>query len=454
MLWLAAGLFGAHRWYVGRWFTALIYFLMLMTVMTGGFVLELMALLGVFALIDAAFIPYMVRKRNAVLETQFKERPERFIEPEGDESVAPWARHEPDNIGYILTTPLRVAAFILLPALAASLAVFLGVYELVVIPIAILLATGLIGSLDKIVTRHPTLGEIPGLDTALDRVGELRQYYWDNEPKVLQSFLHIFRKNPPYWKIILFVLFVIAIETVVSYDSIYPPYLGPSDALEDFIVLGIVVSIGVLIILVPLTTLSFRYSLSGKRHRLQALTVAALLVSMFFLFLASLHEKEDDTPSVMSGIYLESRMESPEFRENLKQKLSAFLHYYTRFETDDYTAQLRESLAGIAQGDEIEAFEIINGSTFLGVGYKAEGGPCSLHAGGSSVEGSEKSTQANQAGKESSYRMLSIADSNGRVYHVFNDQIPKTVRDEFSGIQPDSCHKLIDDHFSLVQSAP
>lgn len=453
LLWLTAGFFGAHRWYLGRWATALTYFVMLMLVMTGGLVLELVALLGIALLIDAALIPKMVRKRNEELAVEFEEHPERFVVLEHDDTLAPWAQNPRTGIAYKLSTPIRIFAFVALPASAATLAVQFQTYELVVFPMVILLATGLVGSLDQIAARYPALAEIPGLDAALGRVKELRLYYWENEPRVWQSFMGVFKKNLPYWKIILVVLFAVAIETVVSYASNYPPYLDPSNAVEAFFVLGITASIGVLINLVPLTVLSFRYSLSGKRNRLRVLTVAALMASAVGFVTAHQLEKDDDVPSLMSGIRLEMRMTKPDFREDLKKKISAFLTYYTHFESDNYTKQLRESLAGIAKNDEIDAFEFLYGEYFLGVAYKAEGGPCSLYVENSSANVTDN---VNQSGKWVSYYMLSLADSNGVVYHDFNEEIPEVIRQEFQesveyGL-PTACHKLIDNSFDETQT--
>lgn len=472
LLWITAGFFGAHRWYVGKWATAVAYFGVLMLVLAGGLVFELFLVLCLALVVDAFLIPGLVRKRNEALAEEFREHPERFVAADL-EDVAPWARgRSRSGIAYRLGTPVRVLAFVLLPAVAGTMAVWLGTYELVIFPIVILLATGLVSSLDRIVVRYPTLSEIPGLDSALERVQEMRRYYWEHEPGVLRTFAGLFGKAfgayRPYWKLVGAMILAVAVETVLTYRDNYPPYLGIADAVLEFLVLAAFVALTALVVLVPLTTLSFRYSLSGKRRRLRVLTVCGLAICGSVFLASYLFERSDGQPTVSSASLLESRMANPEFRKNLKTKLEAFLKYYATSETQslsrsDLTKQLRESIAAVAVNDESEAFEFLSGKTFYAVAYKHGSGPCvpgskgsdADIADGANADAADEGADADvadgarqAAGIASPFYFLSVVDrAGGNVYHRFAD-LPADVQAELAGTvgpgSPDGCRTLID----------
>jgi TM2 domain-containing membrane protein YozV len=378
---LSAGLFGSHRMYLGRWLSALAYVAVLMLAIITLEELLVYALLAALV-VDLFLVPHMTKTRNVQLESEFAAHPERFEIAQQDH-IAPWARVQRSSFLHILGTPVRIFLFLGLPALFTAVMVWTDNHEFVVFPVIILLASGLVSSLDQITKRHPALLDIPGVESALQRVHEMRTYYWDHEPKFLVHLWGMIARArteyAPYWKIAGLVALAIMIDAVFSYEDTYLPYLHMEHAVGVLFGNIFLSFIAVMFFLTPLSALSFHYSLAGQHKRLRVLTVMALVVIGLTFYGSIWSERHDDEPSMLSQMRLELRMEEEDFLLSLYDNIGMFLLYYppdtldleeapveqvcgTTVEEEPCppTQWLRELMKGIAPNDEVDAFEVFD----------------------------------------------------------------------------------------------
>jgi hypothetical protein len=299
--------------------------------------------------------------------------------------IAPWARQRKrgrQRFSDIISAPLRVLTFVFAPASAAFGAVFTQLPELVVFPVFVLLATGFISSLPALVERYTVLGNIPGIDFAISQYDRLRAYYFEHEPTIFASVLGVlaraFTEYRPYWNFVGLMSVVLVIDIAVSYGDTYPPYLSVGDAAYVLAMQIFFVCLITMSVLVPLTAVSFRYNLSGKRGRLRVMSLIALAMIGLAVWIGMETEQDDNEPSLLSQERIQLRMEKPDFREDLRETMEMFLVYNTFLE--DTSAELTEKfqnlLRGIAPGDEAEAFavtkydDVFSEGSWLGVRYK------------------------------------------------------------------------------------
>lgn len=243
------------------------------------------------------------------------------------------------------------------------------------IPIVVLVAIGLVGTLDQMLEHQPALLEIPGVGPALERVAEMRAHYWENEPKISSSAWGLFRHwkdYKPYWTLALVVAATVVIEGLISYDA-NTRFIEPTGSLWIVVVAAIIAAIVVLVNLVPITALSFHYSLSGKRTRLRFMTVGAVVATIVGFYIPSFTIQEEGTkeyagkiPTLISKMRLDRRMKDPEFRNELIVKMDVFLWYYINENIDEkvMNEDFRNLLVGLAPNDESDAFEIMEFDDF------------------------------------------------------------------------------------------
>lgn len=305
--------------------------------------------------------------------------------------IAPWARQRKrgrKRFFDIISAPMRVLTFVSAPAAVAFAAVFTRLPELVVFPVFILLATGFIGSLPTLVERYTVLGNIPGIDFAMRQYDRLRAYYFEHEPTIFGSGLGVIvralTEYRPYWNFVGLLTAVLVIDIAVSYGDTYPPYLSVGDAAEVLAIQILFVCLITMSVLVPLTAVSFRYNLSGKRRRLRVLSVIALAVTALAVWGGIEAERHDGEPSLLSRDRIELRMEKPDFREALGDTMQMFLVYQTFLgntsaeatKSAELTSKFQKLLQGIAPDDEAEAFavtrydDVLSQKSWLGVRYK------------------------------------------------------------------------------------
>lgn len=390
--WWLTLLFGAHRFYVGKWLTALVYpvLVLLFIAFLAWFTPDQMLYFGLFyfalLLVDAYIIPRLVRQRNEWFAEDLRVHPDRYLIPDSDD-IAPWARGHLKKEGSTFGNATRAYFFFwFVPLLTGVVAAQLHSLELLIIPIVVLGAIGLIGTLDQILEHHPTVLEIPGVGPAIERVAAMRAHFWEYEPKISSAIWGLFRhwrKFRPYWTLALIVAATVIIESVISYNDNFD-HIETTDAAWIIGFTAVLAGAVVLANLVPITALSFHYSLSGKRTRLRFMTVGAFVATIMGYTLSSIEEDHQrgagTSPSYLSAIRLEKRLEDQGFREELMVKMDVFLWYYINENIDPKVMNddLRNLLAGTAPNDETKAFEIIENDEWAAMVYYHDTAKCNL----------------------------------------------------------------------------
>lgn len=391
--WWLSLFFGAHRFYVGKWLTALAYpvFILVFLTFADALTTEQFDYFGLtylgFLLLDACLIPRWVRQRNAWFEEDFRTHPSRYLIPDTDD-IAPWARGQSRKEKSGLRRGVfRVYFFFwLVPFFTGISAAELHSLEVLIIPIVVLAAIGLISTLDRMLVHQPVILEIPGVGPALERVADMRAYFWNNEPKVSRSIWGMFRhwkEFKPYWTLALVVAATVVIEGVISYVD-NTQYIGLMAAAKIVGSAALIAGFVVLANLVPITALSFHYSLSGKRTRLRFMTAGALVATVlgFYIqpYLFGDEKGSGKIPSYLSQVRLEERMKDADFRQELLLKMDVFLWYYINQNIDVKTMNedFRSLLKGLVPNDESDAFEIMEREDWAAVLYYHSGASCNL----------------------------------------------------------------------------
>ena len=396
--WLLTLFFGAHRFYVGKWLTGSFYAVlavMVLPALVGGWP-ELwryfVAFYALLLVVDAALIPGWVKRRNEWFAEDFKARPNHYVIP-ATSDIAPWARGRSKKgkrhlIRNYLVMSRNQWIFLGLPFATGFVAAQLHSLELFIIPIVVLAAIGLISTLDRILAHHPAALEIPGVGPAIERVAAMRSYFWENEPRIGGAVWGLFRHWKdfrPYWTLALVVTATVVIEGVIAWGD-NNEYIGLLDSALIIGVTALLAGVVVLVNLVPITAVSFHYSLSGRRTILRFMTVGAVIATVFGYTISSKIEEESfdpaagRIPSFVSSWRLEKRMENPDFRNDLTEKMDIFLWYFHDLDEDATTvnADFRNLLQGLLPNDETDALEFIDTGDWAVVVYHHPNGACHL----------------------------------------------------------------------------
>src|SRR5579864_6782803 len=181
LLWLFLGIFGAHRYYLGKWFTAFIY-----TISFG--------LYGIGWMLDGLLLPFTVKRvngrRQAAAMADLEERPrarrariedyeeavvleedrpralrrarvEQFEEEpvilEAEPVEAEWAA-KPSPL-WPVEFALRIVFFLVGPCFFTVAALMLELWQLLALMAAALAVIGFIGGADVLMRRYPGLGK-------------------------------------------------------------------------------------------------------------------------------------------------------------------------------------------------------------------------------------------------------------------------------------------------------
>lgn len=390
--WWLTLFFGAHRFYLGKWLTGLLYplyllvFIGVIDFLTLDQVIFTLLFYLALLLMDAFFIPRWVRQRNEWFQQDFKAHPNRYTISDSQD-IAPWARGQArkSNFGLIGSIILVYFFFWFVPFITGVWAAELQSLEVLIIPIVVIAAIGLIGTLDQMLKHQPAILEIPGAGPALERVAAMRAHFWQHEPKISRSIWGLFRhpkQYKPYWTLTLVVAATVVIEGFIAYEN-NTQFIELTEAAMIVGIAALMAGFIVLANLVPITTLSFHYSLSGKRTRLRFMTVGALVATIlgYNTSLTSLtsstplaeqgESAAGKIPSFLSRKRLENRMKNPVFRTALRSNMDVFLWYYLNEDIDQaqMNEEFRRLLIGIMPNDESDAFEIIERDEWAAVVY-------------------------------------------------------------------------------------
>jgi TM2 domain-containing membrane protein YozV len=420
-------LYGLHRFYVGKWRTGIL--IPIANVFTGFVAVAVVGeegadeVIGLFVYVwgailvaDGWFLRRWVAEFNQKQITEYELHPERFHIEDADH-IAPWARGraKKEKLGFFASR-IRLLRnyffFLFLPMFTGFAASQTHSVELLMIPIVVLVAIGLIGSLDKTLTRHPTVMEIPGVGQSLERVAAMRALYWNKEPSVFGAFKGLFfrglKEYKVYWVIASVVMATVIINGILSYEV-------NTDHIETLMAVQIVgwtafiSAIAVLINLIPITALSFHYSLSGKTTRLGFMTVVAISATILgYLGNEKRLDGSNLEPSMLSAARIHERMKDTEYKSLVKAKMTFFLGHYMDFPIRQHEAFIdedgnyvdeagkplddannpideatmgkvfRELVGGIAPDDEKEAFGVIVEDRWIAIVYHHNSGQCRI----------------------------------------------------------------------------
>lgn len=406
LLWVFLGVFGAHRFYLGKWFTGFIY-----AISFGCY--------GVGWMIDAVLLPFLVKgvnkKREAeglpeaiVLEEERPVRKARLQEyeeaidleeemprarrraraldyeeehavREGEPVAAEWAAKRSPL--WPLEFTLRLVFFLVAPCFFTVAALMLELWQLLALMAATLGIIGVIGGADVLVRRYPALGTIPFLSGIMRPLVETTQYYRRNRPFPFVYYLlypvtapiMLFFSPPARREFGAFAKMAGGLALVViapiglSYFSVYPPHLGPREALVNILFHAFIIFILIVLFFIPTVTTALTLNASNSKIQLRVLVfvglISALPMGIFYTFSIK-------APlSFAASQLLDMRLEKPSFQDELTVQTAMFFEWWRpRLKTqapmavtvnEDLTEKYQRSIGGIAVGREARAFKVV-----------------------------------------------------------------------------------------------
>lgn len=447
VLWMTLGIFGAHRFYLGRWFTGLIYGISLGCYFCG------------WAL-DLLLLPWLVRQTNERLRREDQaygaalregptapvaQREEALpgaaleVRPLADEEVIAtgppeWARERSTLRPAEYT--LQLAYFALAPCFFTVMALMLELWQLLAIMVAALVVVGLIGGVDALLRRHPTLRKVPGLDKVLGPLQRTTEFYRQNKPGhfiyyllypisgplTALSSLPARRELKTFARITGGLTLVVLAPIGLSYFSVYPPHLGVTEALTTLFFYAIMVPLLVSMFLVPTVTTALTFHATHCRVRLRVLVILGLVSALpmgiaYFAVSGAL--------SFTSAQLLDMRLDKASFQDELTEATTMIFHHWQqRFQGQgpgvvemdkELTAQFQRHVGGRLPGNEAKAFRVLAWS-MPGKGYSQRWLALAVQ------DGPTASTP---------HRLLLVAGPDGQMYSRWAD-LPPNVQARFT----------------------
>lgn len=432
LLWFFLGWMGGHRYYAGKWISGLFYTFSL------GFLFMGWA-------VDLFLVPFMIKEANKQIEREAEEYPHWFASLEFP--LAPWAQQALEHRSF---APLKMAFVILGPFIFVLGVVLLNQLELAFLGLIILGITGFMGSAEKLqkyIEKYPALEKLPVVGDAVETMKKLYQFYYENKPRsiLFYAFYPITapislllssrtrREMSLYSKILLSIGLVAIIETLLSYSSLYPPFLTWRDALWLVFLNLLATFFVVTCFMMPMVSTAFSLNFSGHHKKLRTLTAIALVISIS----AGIHSYLNTRKAISftGAMRLSARLDKDAFRKELKESVTMFLRYYLRdlgeplpskgepcLVHPTLTEKFRRHISSLAVADESNAFTVIvfhyntpkENTGFdesrIGLGIKL-------------VDGTK-------------YFLLYLMDGKGKLYSSWEDA-PSVLRSPFVAIEKD-----------------
>ena len=336
VLWFFGGWIGLHRFYLGRWFTGLLYAFSL-------------GLFGIGWLVDALLLPRMLARRieekreQAVEEEAYLASIGESAEEVEEDMLAPWAKDGKSSIGDKLMFLPELAFFTFAPMLIVVTAGILGQWMIAAMVPIILVLTSFIRFAIRFLPRYEErLGKVPILKDVLGLFRNFYEFYRENKPRSLLFYIFypitgpialLFSENARkeikmYMQIFGVVAVALFVSGVKDYRYLYPPHLGASEAIGLIIAQLFIVFFLLICMIMPMITSSFRMSLSGQSVRLKQMTFFALLLAVpmgGFLITTSYGKAPFQAEQIMK-----SKMKKQSFRKALYDRAAMFLQYQAK----------------------------------------------------------------------------------------------------------------------------
>lgn len=230
------------------------------------------------------------------------------------------------------------------------------------------------------------------------------------------------------------------IDSLLSYASTYPPYLGWQHFLQNVITIAFLNIFIMMSSLMPTVTTCFKFRFSGKRIGLSWLTTVSLLVvgALFYQF------SQSDMVPFLSKELMKEKMLQEKFRTDLTTATDMFLKYYyqnipagstdeSRVPTyhQELTHLYRQHLGGLAKRDEAIALSIVTvpdvAANVVGNKYPAGSAAASPEGSGSWLGVHYQEGSFNQIKKPV---MLFLISPEGTLYQSWQD-VPKRIQGQF-----------------------
>lgn len=396
VLLICFGWFGVHRFYLGKWFSGLIY-------------LGTFGLLGLGVLLDLFTLPYLIKEANEPTEPTLPISFNLFkiLFSSKSEELAPWATLPQSAILQFIDfidNIARIVLFLVSPMLVLMFSLYIsGSLQIAFFTIAILILAGYVGNIRQILdnfqhalVQTPALSRVPFLSDVVKNVSEFYSYYFTHKPlnvllylcypalMFLSSVHKPFRDELNLYKnLLLIIVFTLVLDTLLSYSRVYQPYLSIFDAILSILFSLIMVSILLMTLLMPTITTSLKFRLSGKRKTLSLITTLALIFA--FAGYQSNTIPLENYVTISDSFNLENKMKQSKFREDLTTQTEMFAFYHiSRLTTPSIeiephtglTTAYRKHIQSIAVPGENQAFTVFtftqqeeNQPFWLGVHY-------------------------------------------------------------------------------------
>jgi TM2 domain-containing membrane protein YozV len=412
LLWLFLGIFGAHRYYLGKWFTGFIY-----TISFG--------LYGIGWMLDALLLPFLVkgvntRRQAAALTEEVKARPRLARIEEYEEAVvldeerpralrrarleqveeeileaepveAEWAA-KPSPL-WPVEFVLRLAFFLVGPCFFTVAALMLELWQLLALMAASLAVIGFIGGADVLMRRYPGLGRIPFLSGVMKPLADTTDYYRRNRPFPFVYYLFyplaapitLFyssaarREFTAFAKLAGGLALVVIAPLGLSYFSVYPPHLGPEDAVFNILFHAVIIFILIVLYFIPTVTTALTLNATNSKIQLRILIVVGLISA---LPMGIVYFVTSKAPlSFAASQLLDRRLQKTSFQEELTTETAMFFNWLRPQLKNDsgknivvaekLTEKYQRLIGGIVIGSEARAFKVlewgVDGETWLGV---------------------------------------------------------------------------------------
>lgn len=440
LLWAVFGLFGGHRFYLGRWFTGLIYALSF-------------GIYGIGWLVDLFFLPILVGKFNRSREEQADtfERLQQFtpsrkapgVEPaprfeaivEDEDELPAWARQS--GLLAPLDFPLRLAFFVVAPCLFIITALMLQHWPLLILVVVSLVLVGFVGRIDRTLQEYPMLRQIPGLDRPLNYLQTFTDFYQVNRPFPFLCYVFypitcplLLMVSPRarsefgmFARLVGGLVFLILAPMGLSYFELFPPHLGFSEAFSFYFAHAFFIVGMVVVFVIPVLTTAFTLNARRATFQLRSLVVVGFLSALPFGLVYWLTFQSAVTFNATQ--FLQDRFSKDSFRAEVHDVATMFLDFWSKkpVEGDEkispapgispqLTERIQKQFGGMVPGRESKAFHILR--------WREEG----------PEPGVWMALGLSEFSKSYSARLLAVCDSQGKIYWDWNG-LPEPIRRRF-----------------------
>lgn len=377
ILWALFGVIGGHRFYLGKWFTGLLYLFSFGLFFYGW-------------LFDLIWLFFMVKNHNQPQQEEEKYFLKKLtITPE----LAPWASIQRKNFFVNLLNSIdgifRTIIFIIFPVFTAFFAYFFDAFELLAFLVIVLFMTGYIGSIKKglgsiedFFSKNKHLSRIPLLPEILDRFKEFYDFYYEYKPSNPLSYIlyPIFglisltyskksrKEFGLFVQLIVLIMIALALENLVNFDDKFLPYLEPLDVIGLIILTTVVTFITIPVFLMPTISSSFYLKLSGRNTLNRWLATLGIVLGIGTYYFAI---NDPDMAPVMAEHRLEAKAKKENFQNDFYDTNQMILNHYIKkavwekegiayvMKDNNLTKKYRNHIQSIIHKEEAKALIIL-----------------------------------------------------------------------------------------------